>query len=183
MSLNLSTSAVFLLFICISLVSCEPDDDPAKDLKYSSIDVVTGMDLFDANGQAIGRWREPNDKRGNITAFPVPGNGNVAIIGIQNIKRILVIPSTCFRDTVTEDIIGLSQSTAYDIEDIEEFKLLDQSLEMSSEIINLNLSDLNAGFYKIFYIENEESIFRQNIYIDPNVNNFPDFTALDTACP
>jgi len=141
------------------------------------------MSLYDATGADLGTWREPNDYHPNISAFPNPANGNITVSGVTNITRIMVIPANCFRDTETENIPELSVSSAYDIEDIEEFEVLDLEFTSATDLIFLDLSDRSEGFYRVFFIENSETIYRQNIYIDPDMGNVVDVTAINNACP
>lgn len=173
-----------MLCASLLLVACEestgPDDD---DRKFSNIDVVTGLYLFDDNGNAVGRWRDPNDNRNDITAFPVPGNGIISVFGLTNISDIYLVPATCLYDSTTVDIIGQSESTGFDIEDIEEFDVAKIENTGNAELLQFNFTDQNAGFYRLFYVQDSETIYRQNIYFDPSITNFPDFAFLDDICP
>jgi len=173
----------FLLFFCVVGCQSDPPVDEEPEMKYSQIDVVTGLDLYDANGAPIGIWRKPNDKYEDITAFPVPNNGFLSVFGLENTMKILVIPASCILDSVTTDIKMKSQSLSYNVTDIEELDVASFDLDPNMESINLNLSSFSAGFYRLFYIGDSENVLWQNIYLDPAVNNFPDFSALETACP
>ena len=150
-------------------------------IDFSNINKVTGIDLFDINGEAIGRWREPNHNPGDSRAFPVPGDGNLFIFSQSNIQRVMVIPADCIMDE-TENIVALSQELAYDIEDIEEFVVLDVPTPNFNMNLALDLTNLEAGFYKVFFIINADENYWQNIYIDPGVTSFPDIDFLDVLC-
>ena len=69
-----------LVLCCFAIFSCSDDEDPVKicepnEPDYVEINVITGMDFFDANGSAIGRWGFPNHKNGDALVFPIPSTG------------------------------------------------------------------------------------------------------------
>ena len=83
--------SLFILsaFICLVIFNCKNKENPEPETEpnYASIDVVTGLDLFDENGSPIGRWKFPNQKPGNGSTFPNPSTGIVSIYNTQKIER------------------------------------------------------------------------------------------------
>ena len=67
--MNLRFFSFLMLCASLLLVACEestgPDDD---DRKFSNIDVVTGLYLFDDNGNAVGRWSHWEEAHNALSA-------------------------------------------------------------------------------------------------------------------
>jgi len=168
------------VFIGIYFLAC--DSDPVEQL-YADIDIVTGMDLFDPSGLAIGTWREANDNRQDILAYPVPSDGSFFVNNLGLTKRIMIIPARCYNDTITENIRIESEDLAYDIEDIEALQVGDFEIDGTGGPMLFQPPNLSQGFYRLFYIIDNETIYRQNIYIDPAATGVLDLSILESACP
>lgn len=173
-----------ILFL-INLISCKSDDphnDPMDEPIYEELGTVTGLDFFDDNGAAIGRWKSPNHNPGEISTYPIPNNGNVFVYSLNKIVRIWLIPGTCAIDSTTEDIPSLSQDLTYTISELENVQVKDISLTDFNNQVALNFNDVSAGFYKIFFELENGDLFWQNLYIDPAASNFPTFDFIDNLC-
>ena len=169
-----------LISIVCLVTSCE-DVEPTLD--YASLEVVTGLALKDANAQSIGLWRQPNQNTQNVDIYPIPNDGNIAVFSGEIISRIWIIPASCIQDTENNDIETLSQSLAYDEEDLEEVSVQEIEVVDFMGNLNLNLTDLSPGFYKIFYRMSNGELGWTNSYTDPSQNSFPDIAFLDGLCP
>ena len=173
-----------ILFL-INLMSCKSDDthnDPIDESIYQELEIITGLDFFDENGAAIGRWKSPNHNPGEITTYPNPNTGNAFVYSPNKIVRIWLIPSCCATDSTTTDIPSLSQDLTYTISQLENAQVKDISLIDFNNSTALNFNDVSAGFYKIFYELENEDLFWQNLYIDPSATNFPTFDFLNNLC-
>lgn len=178
-----------ILFISV-LFSCEDkmeDDGPGINPveHYKSIDVITGVDFYDANGLPIGRWGFPNHKKGeDIFVYPIPNNGvfSVSTFNQKTIKRIWLVAAECMKDSVTVDIQTLSQNLSYTVSELETAQIKDIPTPDFIDAIQLDFSDVAAGFYKLYYQNESDEIFWYNMHIDPNVTNFPDFDFMDNNC-
>ena len=179
------TLLLFTALLLISFFSCKSDDtndDPMIDPVYPELDIVTGLDFFDENGAAIGRWKSPNHNPGEISTYPIPTNGIAYVASPNKIVRILLIPTTCATDSSTVDIPILSQDLTYTIAELENIQIADIPLTDFNNQTTLDFSGVVTGFYKLFVeLENGEW-FWQNLYIDPAATNFPTFDFLDNLC-
>ncbi len=177
---------LFILSIIGSLAigSCKNKEvpEPENQANYTSIDVITGMDFFDDNGNPIGRWKSPNHNPGNSFTYPNPNIGTVSIFSQQNIVRIWLLPATCLTDSVTMDIPALSEDLNYEISELEDVQIKDISIPNFNNQISLDFSDVAIGFYRIFYQMESGALFWQNLYIDPTATNIPTFDFLDDLC-
>jgi hypothetical protein len=174
----------FSIFIAALLISCGEKDipDPIQPESYQDIDVVTGLDFFDENGNPIGRWESPNHKPGEAAVFPIPNIGIVSIYSLNKIERVWLVPAFCFLDTSTMDIPVLSQNLSYQLSEIDNAKIIDIPIADFITIANLNFSDVEKGFYRMFYQLASGELFWYNLYIDPTVNNIADFSFLNDLC-
>jgi len=152
-----------------------------QELDYQSLRAVTGLEMLDASGASFGKWKTPNQNPGSGILFPIPGNGNISFLGGEEFKKIWITPARCVIDTVNTNIEIASLSISVDIEDIEEIVL--EEYNASGNTINLDLSNLGQGFYKIFYqMENNDDVSWVNYYLDPNYSGIPDIDLLDMEC-
>lgn len=181
----LITLSSLLLLTCF-LSSCDDEmptpPTPEPEPRYHELQVITGIDLFDANGSPIGRWKTPNDKPGDASVFPNPGIDLVALYSPQPLIHVWLIPTDCVLDSITADIPALSQDLFYEIDDLEAVQIKDIPLTGANNQINLDLSDVPKGFYKVFFQIESEELFWQNIYVDPSAADIPSFEELDGAC-
>ena len=175
---------LIILFLSV-LFSCKDKMEEDASVEYQAIDVITGVDFMDANGQPIGRWGFPNHKKSEDTfIYPIPNNGifSVSTFNQQTVKRIWLVAADCMRDSVTIDIPTLSQNLTFTVVELETAQLKDISTPDFMDAIQLDFTDVAAGFYKLFYQMDSDEIFWYNMYIDPNVTNFPDFDFMDNNC-
>ncbi len=177
------TSSLMLLLCMIMVFSACTDVmvNKTQELDYQSLRAVTGLDMLDASGASMGKWKTPNQNPGDGILFPVPGNGNIAFLGSEEFRKIWITPATCVIDTTNTNIEIASLSISVDIEDIEEIAL--EEYDASGNTFNLDLSNLGQGFYKIFYLtESGGDVNWVNYYLDPNYNGAPDIDLLDMEC-
>ena len=173
-----------ILFL-INLVSCKSDDthtDPMNEPIYQELSIVTGLDFFDDNGAELGRWKSPNHNPGEATAYPNPNNGDAFVYSPNKIVRIWLIPATCVTDSTTANIPTLSQDLTYSISELENAQVKNISLTDFNNSVALNLNDVIAGFYKMFFELENGDLFWQNLYIDPAASSFSTFDFLDDLC-
>ncbi len=178
------TLKLFPYLVLFSLIYlCSSCEDADSSLDYASIDVVTGLTFFDENGQAIGKWREPNQSTQNVSIYPIPNNGNVFLFSGEIISKLWVVPASCIQVNDNDDIESLSLDLAYDEEDLAEVSIQDIDVVDFTGNLSLNLTDLSPGFYKIFYRMSNNEIGWTNSYTDPSQTSFPSFAFLDDVCP
>ena len=175
---------ILITFIGLLFFNCKNNEnpDPQPQISYEDINIITGLDFFDDNGNPIGRWKSPNHNPGNVATFPNPNIGIVSLYSQQKIVQIWLIPADCFNDTATNDIPTLSQNLDYGIVEIEEISIKNIPVPDFNNQINLDFSDIATGFYKLFYQLETEEILWQNLYVDPSSTNIPTFGFLDDLC-
>ena len=168
------------MFLCFLFSNCS--DDEGVNTSYSELDVVTGLDFYDDNGNPVGRWKSPNNNPGDVHVFPNPNIGVIGVSSLQKIVRIWLIPADCVTDNETADIPGLSENLTYEITELESAQIKDIPLADFNTQINLNLSDVAASFYRIFFELETGTLLWENIYVDPSVSSIPTFEFLDGLC-
>ena len=176
-----------VLFSFLVFSSCGKDDGPVKVCEpenpyYSQINIITGMDFFDFNGNPVGRWGFPNHKTGEAFVYPIPSTGVVSVSSQNKIKRIWLTPAECLKDSVTVDITMLSQSLNFEVSDIASIQVKDIPTPDFNNNINLNFEDVAIGMYRLFYQLDSDEIFWYNLYIDPSVNNIPNLDFMENGC-
>lgn len=78
-----NSNFVTLLSLCalvLITIRCGDKEEPLLEPSYDQIDVVTGIQMTDENGQFIGTWKQPNEKRGGMTVFPNPVLSSMKLI-------------------------------------------------------------------------------------------------------
>ncbi len=153
-------------------ISCSNDS-------YQEIDKVTGLAIYDVNGGAIGLWNVPNDNSEVGVVFPNPSSGLVSLFSSEPLSRVWIVSADCSPSS-DEDIRALSDDLIYTVSEVDNLAI--RSFDLNGDFGNLNLQDLAAGFYRVFYESITGELFWQNIFIDPSVISFPDFSILDEAC-
>jgi len=188
--MKFTSIASFLVIISLGsfcLSSCRVDIPDLMIPVPEGLDTVLGLSLFDANGNPIGNWRTPNDRQGEVVCFPVPSNGALSIVATEGltdpnktITKVWVRKGTC----CLEEKVLLDEETTevlYTIDRVSASAELELDIGEQSQF-QLDLSALETGFYKVFYTLKDNSLFWQNIYLDPSRTNFESFDFLDQEC-
>ena len=181
---------VYVAYACFffALMSCG-DGDTGSDKEpmmtmptYTSIDTITGISLYDENGQGIGRWHSPNDNPGDHVVFPNPSNGNLQLYSESVFSNLWLLPASCASDN-DPDIVTASNDVVYGQDEIESLALLTlMPPDNQPTSLRLDFSSEDKGFYRLFLKTIDGDIFWQNIFINPSVVNFPDTRMLDEHC-
>ncbi len=177
----------FLILCSLAIFSCNDDEDPVKvcvsdESDYVEINVITGMDFFDANGSALGRWGFPNHKLGNALVYPIPSTGVLSVSSQEKIEKIWLTPAVCLKDSVTADITMLSQDLNYSASQVETIQVKEVTIADFNNNVNLDFGDVGTGMYRLFYQLDSGNIFWYNLYIDPSATSFPDFDFMENGC-
>lgn len=169
---------VSLSLLAILLISCGGKES------YEELDAVTGIYLFDINGSIIGDWNVPNDNRRDYTVYPNPSDGNVSLFipsrtGAKP-KAIWVVPGKC---EASDDNDILTADIEFSVDEIQNASVLsDINLDHITSNVQLALTSLSEGFYKVFFQDENDGVYWQNIFISPGTLNFPDNSLLDAVC-
>ncbi len=176
--------SVLLIIFITSFVftNCKDDDDSGPN--YADIDVVTGVVLVDDNGMPLGTWNIPNENKGNIGIFPNPCQSFLFLESAEAIANIWIIPANCVSENLNNNIPDLSLSLEYNISEIESKQVRKiEGPPFNNNSLVLDLSGLEAGFYRIFFETDSGVIHWQNFYnIDGGLGNLELTEYLDEAC-
>jgi len=178
-------------FAVLLIVACGDSEQPQmSEPSFADVDVVTGLQLTDAAGQLVGLWRQPNQKPGSLLLFPNPAGDVVSLAkpsgsnAPADMSQIWIVQADCLRDDETTDITLQSLSLSYEqqvVDPLSVLKITPQSID--SGIIQLDLSSLSSGFYKVFVADSAGSLFWINLYKSSNIGSqVLQFAELDGAC-
>ena len=173
----------FSLFLFIQCNNEDPFIPPPPELSFKDIDVVTGITFRDAQGQLVGQWRNPNDFTGPTVVFPNPVNDVASILSVDlNVKKIWVVNAQCLNTDEQNPLFLEVASLEYSVEELNtnSIKALDIDPVFN---LDLNLSDLRPGFYRIFIQLENDDLHWNNVFVDPDVNLFTAFEMMDNSCP
>lgn len=168
------------LGVVLFFAGCSEDEELSPD--FRAIDIVTGLNLFDANGVPIGTWGTPNDFPGVTTTFPNPSSGIVQVFSQESITRAFLVPAGCLADPGEEDITTISADLEYTLEEVLDLEVRDIDISGDGNQFALDFSGFADGFYRVFLEAESGVIYRQNLYFDPDQGNFPEFSFLDDVC-
>jgi len=84
----------------------------------------------------------------------------------------------------TTDIPLKSLSLSYTRDEVASLSAKTILLDTNPSTLQLDLSDLTTGFYKVFYIATDDNLYWINVYKDASLAGQPvlSFQALDQAC-
>ena len=174
--------SIFLVsFSIFSFISCNDDEISESNNNYVLVDSVTDLYLYDENGAAIGKWRDPNVKRSeDAFVYPIPATDALFVSSNSFITNIWVIKGDCFQEDI-DNIEDLSQNLIYEVSELEPNEF---TANFSSQTPNFQIDfrDYEKGFYRIFYEIENDVIYWENLYVDPTATNFPDIVFLDNEC-
>lgn len=162
-----------LFFAFLTFFACkkkeQPHDDPIFQDPELALNLVTGIQMRDANGQAIGNAGNPNVKNGEIGVFPNPmvDVANVFIID-GFLEEIWILPGTQNKDFSDLDFNSILENHKVPLDSITENKIMEFGLPDDQDVqaANLNLSNLETGYYRIFCKTASGEIFWDNLKID-----------------
>jgi len=174
-----------LLFSLVQLacVNDDPESGPEVELPgFEDINIITGLDFSDDNGSPIGRWRSPNNKPGEVDCYPNPNIGILGIHSQEKITHFWLIAAECLNDTITSDIYSKAKALEYVPDSLEAYIVQEIPINDFNVNMYLNFSEVLPGFYRLFFKMETGELFWENLYMDPTVNNIPDFQFLDDMC-
>ena len=169
-----------LLFAVVIALVVSCGDDDSEDFDPTRLDIVTGMTLTNSQGQTIESWGNPNtNANGSISIFPKPAFESIRIVAnstIRNVWMVQGVPSRRFFDTNFQQVFSENPFQQSEVEAIA-FRTFDN---VNGNNVNLNLSDIRQGYYRVFVQLENNTIVSDNIYlqgsstVDLNAINFWD---------
>ena len=164
---------LILLLSFLTLFACEKEkthtDPPGPENPELNLNIVTGIQMRDENGQPIGNAGNPNSKSGEISVFPNPliDAANVFILN-GFLDEIWILKGTQNMAFTTLDFTSILENHEVPIDSISDNKIMEFGLPSDQDIraITLNLQNLETGYYRIFYKTKAGEIFWDNLKVD-----------------
>ncbi len=162
----------FILILSILFtLSCEDNssDTPNSETpSHEALDIVTGINLRDANGSPIGQIGNPNVYTPNIFIFPNPAVDVLTISSQSNLEEIWILPATKNTDFEDTDFEALTPTFTYLESDLAQAEIMNN--QINSNLVQINLAQLEKGYYRVFYKHNDGTLKWDNIYTDKTAN-------------
>lgn len=168
---------LFLLFSFVLVLSTCGDDEMVIDpyTQELALDIVTGLQTRDANAAPVGMLGNPNVFSGQVDTYPVPAINtvNVQYFGGSNLQIMqywifAANATTEYADINYQQLLG---NGVYSPDEVSELNIL-QTSTVNLSSFALDLSDLDPGYYRIFYLLSNEQLLWDNLYIDPSATDF-----------
>lgn len=156
--------AIISLVCCLFLfAACDPDDNQGP--PELEVNFVTGINLSDENGQALGKKGNPNVKPDGVAIFPNPVlSGVMQVAGQQSITNMWLVEGIA-QKTSAADMQSLLADHEYTPEDIKAFPVLE--FTPGDTTFAIDVSMLAKGYYRVFLQRADGSIVWDNIYFSP----------------
>jgi hypothetical protein len=156
-----------IIAVLFALISCSKNDDNGNSNNdETNIDLITGIELKDSNGQEIMILGNPNifnKKKFNV--YPNPAM-NIIIIRTSpptdSISEVWIRSAQANKVYQNTDFQSILNSSTYSESQIESNSVL-QTLDVNLFSVLLNLDSLNKGYHKIF-VKINGNIYWDNIY-------------------
>ncbi|WP_291129219.1 hypothetical protein [Flavobacterium sp. UBA7682] len=166
------------LLIIISILSLSCSDDNTNNLGNTDMNLVTGINLRQTAEDIPFEFGNPNILVNNkFVAYPNPVNDVVNIAAQENITDIWLVrgtPKKIYQNINFSSILNNNLYPETSIITNSDFALNGQS----SEIISLNISTLEKGYYKVF-VKIGGQIYWDNLYkYEEGATNEEQFNAL-----
>lgn len=154
------------------LASACGDDDISVD-PYDAelnIEIVTGLQARDANAAPIGAFGNPNTFSGELDIYPNPSTStvNVQYFGGSNlqVKQYWIFAAAQNTDYTGINYLSLLDNETYSADEVSDLNTV-QTNTVNQSAFALDVSSFTPGYYRIFYLMSDETLFWDNIYVDP----------------
>lgn len=148
-----------------------PLSQPCQDSGLSSLQIVTGIFMTDANASPIGSAGNPNTaKSESLSIYPNPNSGVMQIFNITTDNYIVhFVPAVS--DNTCTDFDFSSTTFDYPITDVQAVSTLSITLDSSSIAIQMP-ADAVDGYYKILFYNDSKLEAIENFYFDRSTPSF-----------
>lgn len=169
-----------LLLIPFLILGCDKDGETKL---FKEINVTTGINLTDNTGQPRGIWGTSNEKLSDVSAYPNPNMGLVALYSINNlvINRFWIIENECYLDESNDQLFYDMSDYNFQVNDIESRNVLLNDDIGDSETF-IDMSPFENGHYRIFYELDNGEIGWSNIAKVDFIYENDIFDVLNTTC-
>lgn len=157
---------VMCLCVIALLAACGDSDD--EDFDPTRVDIVTGMQLSDAQAANIELWGNPNIPTvRRAVVFPKPATDVIRVVTSSSIKNIWLVsgfPTRRFFDTNFQEVFA---QNSYDVSEVAASSIRALENLDQTEIV-INLDGLSQGYYRIFVQFQDDSLTWDNFYVGVN---------------
>ncbi|WP_367391363.1 hypothetical protein [Lewinella sp. LCG006] len=168
---------LFPLLLLVLLFSTCQDDEAVTPDPYDEelqLEIVTGINVRDVNAAPLGSYGNPNVFSGEVDFYPNPalGQANVIYFGAAglNVKQYWIFAASV--DTSYADINYnlLLDNATYSPDEVAALNVV-QTNTVNQQGFALNLEGFTPGYYRIFYLMSDNTLYWDNIYVDPTASD------------
>lgn len=164
-----------LLLLLLLFTACQDDDTMTDPYEAElQLEIVTGINVRDANAVPLGSYGNPNVFSGEVDFYPNPaiGQANVIYFGAAGllVKQYWIFAAT--KTTEYADIAYnvLLTNATYSPDEVAALNVV-QTNTVNQQGFALNLDGFTPGYYRIFYLMSNNTLFWDNIYVDPTASD------------
>lgn len=164
-----------LLLLVLFFATCDDDEMPVDPYTQElRIDLVTGLQVRDVNAVPLAIYGNPNTFPGQVDFYPNPAIGQANIqyyggAGLQ-VRQYWIFPAEKNTDYAAIDYNILLNNSTYSPDDVAARNVVATDL-VNLPAFALNLDNLAPGYYRIFYLMSDNTLYWDNIYVDPSASN------------
>jgi hypothetical protein len=151
------------LLMAVVFIACGDNDE--EDFDPTRLDIVTGINVTNSSGQIVQVLGNPNvSSNGSISIFPKPAFETIRIVANSSIRNIWMVrgtPSRAFFDTNFQQVFADNPFQQSEVE-ASSFRAFEN---LNGNNIDLNLADINQGYYRVFVQLENNTIVSDNIYL------------------
>ncbi len=171
----------FFLFASLLLFAACSKDEPQEimqnDPEQQDIERVTGYEMISANGQTQYVFGNPNDRRGNDVAYPVPCDEEIFIVGPDDISEFWIVDGMELVEDQSVNFDSLYADLAYSESALNEIAFLGATPADSSQNQGFDTSGWINGYYRIFYKRTDGEIYSQSIHVEHGLTDYQAYIA------
>lgn len=173
---------LFPLFIFVLLFAACVDDEVVVD-PYDAelqLEIVTGIQARDSNGAPLGIYGNPNTFSGEVDIYPNPmiGQANIQFFGGSGLEVKQYWIFAADKNTEYADINygTLLDNATYSPDEVSDLPIT-QTNTVNQGAFAIIVDNFTSGYYRIFYLMSDNSLFWDNIYVDPTASNLATLTS------
>jgi len=166
------------LIVIISFVACSKDSKDDIKIEINDLALITGLNIVNHNGDILKGFGNPNDAkhtsinndgsigvRTNYSILPNPAVDVIYVHANGSITSLWIVPGHISTQYQNIDFDEVYKSTAIDTTGIDKKSVINNTDQVFADgQLNLNISDLEQGFYKIIVEVDNSNLFWQAIY-------------------
>ena len=159
-----------IFLITMFLVSCQNDDDTSSSTDEINLELVTGIELVNPQGNIVDILGNPNINKGQGIMYPNPAIDALSIVDLSNtgITDIWFVKANAEKTYQNIDFNSLLNSETYSESEIENESEYYFSFNENQNAL-INLENYQSGYYKVFVKINNQ-IEWNNIYVGNDVD-------------